>query len=35
MAKKENKDVMRVQIFDNIYDYNTLSEDTRKYFILH
>ena len=30
----EEKDVMKVQIFDNIYDYNTLSDDTKKLFIL-
>lgn len=27
-------DVMKVQIFENIYDYNTLSDDTKKLFIL-
>ena len=27
-------EVMKVQIFDNIYDYNTLSDDTKKLFIL-
>lgn len=30
----EEKDVMKVQIFDNIYDYNTLTDDTKKLFIL-
>ena len=30
----EEKDVMKVKIFDNIYDYNTLSDDTKKLFIL-
>ena len=30
----EEKDVLKVQIFDNIYDYNTLSDDTKKLFIL-
>jgi hypothetical protein len=30
----EEKDVMKVQIFDNIYDYSTLSDDTKKLFIL-
>lgn len=30
----EEKDVMKVQIFDNICDYNTLSDDTKKLFIL-
>ena len=30
----EEKDVMKVQICDNIYDYNTLSDDTKKLFIL-
>lgn len=36
MAKdNETKDeVMKVQIFSNIYDYNTLSDDTKKLFIL-
>lgn len=28
------KEVMRVQIFDSVYDYNTLSDDTKKLFIL-
>jgi len=32
--KDENEEVMRVQIFENIYDYNTLSDDTKKLFIL-
>ncbi len=34
--KKTDKDdeVMRVQIFDNIYSYNDLSNDTKKLFIL-
>ena len=27
-------EVMRVQIFDKIFDYNTLSNDTKKMFIL-
>lgn len=27
-------EVMKVQIFDNIYDYNQLSDDTKKLFIL-
>jgi len=39
MAKKETtfseeKEVMRIQIFSEIYDYNTLSDDTKKLFIL-
>jgi hypothetical protein len=34
--KTENAEaeVMRVQIFDNIYNYNDLSDDTKKLFIL-
>lgn len=32
--KDDTKEVMRVQIFDNIFDYNTLSDDTKKLFIL-
>lgn len=28
------KEVMKVQIFDHVYDYNTLSDDTKKLFIL-
>lgn len=33
--KGTNKDeVMKVQIFDNVYDYNALSDDTKKLFIL-
>jgi hypothetical protein len=31
---KKNDEVMRVQIFDWIYDYNSLSEDSKKMFIL-
>lgn len=36
MSKKEEakKEVMKVQIFDHIYDYNQLSDDTKKHFIL-
>ena len=30
----KNEEVMKVQIFDFIYDYNTLSDDTKKLFIL-
>lgn len=30
----QDKEVMKVQIFDSIYDYNTLSDDTKKLFIL-
>jgi len=33
-ASKKTNEVMRVQIFDSIYDYNTLSDDTKKMFIL-
>lgn len=35
-AKKEDKkdEVMRVQIFDFVYNYNDLSDDTKKLFIL-
>jgi len=32
MAKKD--DVLKVQIFDKIYDYNSLSQETKKLFIL-
>ena len=33
--QQQNKDeVIKVQIFDKIYDYNKLSEDTKKMFIL-
>lgn len=33
--KKDKKDeVMRVQIFDNVYNYNDLTDDTKKLFIL-
>lgn len=32
--KPDEKEVMKVQIFENIYDYNTLSDDTKKLFIL-
>ena len=40
MAKTNNnienksEEVMKVQIFDHIYDYNQLSDDTKKLFIL-
>lgn len=41
MARKKNEtltdttnEVMKVQIFDHIYDYNNLSDDTKKLFIL-
>jgi len=36
MAKdnKTTDEVMKVQIFENVYDYNTLSDDTKKMFIL-
>lgn len=30
----DEKEVMKVQIFENIYNYNTLSNDTKKLFIL-
>jgi len=30
----KNEEVMKVQIFNFIYDYNTLSDDTKKLFIL-
>ena len=32
--EKTTEEVMKVQIFDNIYDYNQLSDDTKKLFIL-
>jgi len=32
--KKDENEVMKVQIFDSIYDYNQLSDDTKKLFIL-
>ena len=31
---KPQDEVMKVQIFENIYDYNQLSDDTKKLFIL-
>lgn len=31
---KKNDEVMRVQIFDFLYNYNDLSDDTKKMFIL-
>jgi len=37
MAKKpieKDEEVMKVQIFDSIYNYNDLSDDTKKLFIL-
>ena len=36
MAKKKNNEdeVMRVQIFDSVYNYNDLTDDTKKLFIL-
>ena len=40
MAKTNNnienksEEVMKVQIFDHIYDYNQLTDDTKKLFIL-
>jgi len=40
MARKKNEvennseEVMKVQIFDHVYDYNQLSDDTKKLFIL-
>lgn len=32
--KDQKDEVMRVQIFSNIYNYNDLSDDTKKMFIL-
>jgi len=32
--KKIDEEVMKVQIFDEIFDYNDLSDDTKKLFIL-
>jgi len=35
MATENNtEEVMKVQIFNNVYDYNKLSDDTKKMFIL-
>jgi len=37
MAKKpveKDEEVMQVQIFDSVYDYNKLTDDTKKMFIL-
>ncbi len=36
MAKKKGEatEEMKVQIFDHVYDYNKLSDDTKKLFIL-
>ena len=33
-AKTDENEVMKVQIFDHVYDYNKLSDDTKKLFIL-
>lgn len=30
----KNEEVMKVQIFDHVYDYNQLTDDTKKLFIL-
>ena len=32
--KDQKDEIMRVQIFSNIYNYNDLSDDTKKMFIL-
>lgn len=34
MATETKDEIMKVQIFDSIYNYNDLSDDTKKLFIL-
>lgn len=33
-ATENDEEIMRVQIFDSVYNYNDLSDDTKKLFIL-